>query len=45
MTANARYGLQLGSGQRSSIRALWGLPAEIFGMRISADRFTRAQLM
>ena len=35
---NARYGLQLGSGQRNSIRLLFGLGLYI-GIRQHAERF------
>ena len=44
ITARARYGLQLGSQQRNSIRADdWRLLLGR-GTRISASRFTRPQL-
>src|SRR2546423_2003447 len=44
MTASARYGLQLGSQQRNSMRAdNWRLTLGR-GTRISASRFTRPQL-
>ena len=45
IAANARYGLQLGSGQRSSSRVASGRPRLACGMRISAERLMRAQLM
>ena len=38
IAANARYGLQLGSGQRNSIRLAFGLGLYI-GMRHEAERF------
>ena len=42
MQAKARYGLEDGSGQRSSTRvASIGCPGETFGTRISAERLIR----
>ena len=38
MAANARYGLQVGSGQRNSTRFVFGL-AEYIGIRQLAERF------
>ena len=38
MAENARYGLQLGSGQRNSTRLAFGLGLYI-GMRHDAERF------
>src|ERR1700682_507978 len=40
MAANARYGLQLGSGGRNSTRLALG-EAEYIGMRQAAERFRR----
>src|SRR5207248_8147869 len=37
MAANARYGLQLGSGERNSMRFAFG-EGEYIGMRMAADR-------
>src|ERR671936_2083510 len=37
MAANARYGLQLGSGERNSMRLAFGL-GEYIGMRMAALR-------
>src|SRR5262245_42034647 len=37
MAANARYGLQVGSGKRTSMRFAFG-DGEYIGMRIDADR-------
>jgi hypothetical protein len=45
ITAKARYGLQLGSGQRSSQRVLRVRPGVMRGMRISALRLVRPQEM
>ncbi len=45
MAAKARYGLDDGSGQRSSIRVEFSWPLEICGIRISAERLMRAQPM
>ena len=38
MTANARYGFALGSGQRSSARTAFSRPFVMRGMRMSAER-------
>src|SRR3954452_14474103 len=38
IAANARYGLQLGSGERNSMRFAFGL-GEYIGMRMAALRF------
>jgi len=43
MTAKARYGLQDGSGQRSSTRVAAVWPPRIEGTRIRAERLVRAQ--
>ena len=45
MQAKARYGLEDGSGQRSSMRVEFSWPWLICGMRISAERLMRAQPM
>ncbi len=42
-TANARYGLQAGSGERYSIRVASSLPGLYCGTRTSAERLRRAQ--
>ena len=45
ITANARYVLDEGSGQRTSARVpSIDLPGETFGTRISAERFVRPQV-
>src|SRR5436190_17477294 len=43
IAANARYGLQAGSGERYSIRVASSLPGLYWGTRTSAERFRRAQ--
>src|SRR5947208_15946507 len=43
MAANARYGLQAGSGERNSIRVADSLPGLYMGTRTRAERFRRAQ--
>ena len=43
IAANARYGLQAGSGERYSIRVASSLPGLYSGTRTRALRFRRAQ--
>ena len=45
MTAKARYGLQAGSGERSSMRVAFSLPGLYIGTRTSAERLRCAQQM
>src|SRR5215210_320671 len=44
-TANVRYGLHDGSGQRSSIRVAFSLPGWYMGTRTSAERLRRDHAM
>ena len=45
MTANARYGLQAGSGERYSMRVAISLPGLYSGTRTMSERLRRAQVM